>query len=163
MQYKLYTYSWRCLKTIRSTRRLQLLSIINNTDNIQDGRKIHSRTNIKWFYTTVWEKKMFCKHRISEARFPISAHWRLKQNCSKHLPSVPMQAVQEADFLDPFFFHHAWLGLFITFPFETSFQSCCKIWNCSTGSFLWSMQYGALSHFLLAFREFLSNVFPGNG
>ena len=75
--------------------------------------------------------KKYCMNirRPSELWFPIYGLLMIKQNFQCP-PSVPMQALQETDFLDPTFFTHFWLGMFTTISYETSFQRYCKMWIC---------------------------------
>jgi hypothetical protein len=44
-----------------------------------------------------------------------------------------MQALKKTNFWDPAFFHQVCPGLFTTITYETSFQSCCKMWICRLG------------------------------
>jgi len=55
------------------------------------------------------------------------------------------QALQEADFWDPAFFHRVSLRLFIAIPYVTSFQGCSKMWICSLG-FIYGPCSMVLSH-----------------
>ena len=87
----------------------------------------------------------------------------IKWKVSKYLPWGPMKAMQETDFWDPNFFHHVWLGvrggavyhdLLLNFLPEL-LQNV----DLQTGILLQFTHDGAAPYFLLAFREFLNNMF----
>jgi len=95
---------------------------------VEGERQRHDQTYISWIYTTTTEKKkLLYEHRLCGV-------W----STTDSLPTVTqdsqsvylLQALQEIDFWDPASFHHAWLGLFATISYETSFQSCRKMLIC---------------------------------
>jgi hypothetical protein len=58
---------------------------------------------------------------------------KIKTKCSKCPPWVSSEALQETDFWDRTSFNHVWVALFTTISYETSFQSCWKMWICRLG------------------------------
>jgi hypothetical protein len=70
-----------------------------------------------------------------------------------------MQPLQETDFWNPTFFHHAYLELFTTASYETHFPEMFEDVDLHIRIYLWFTHTSAPPHFLLAFRAFLNKVF----
>jgi hypothetical protein len=121
---------------------------------IQSERKMHDQTCVSKC-TLQCKKKYYIIIDLLKHGYRATVSWKL-QKMLKVSPWVSMQALQETGFLGPAFFHYVWLGLCTTISYETSLQSCCKMW-------IWRLGFrhdGAAPHCLLALRQILNNVFP---
>jgi hypothetical protein len=81
-----------------------------------------------------YKQEYFVEYGPSGAWLTGCGSPKFKENSQGFPTLVSTHALQEtARFWDATFFHHVRLGLFATISFDTSFQSCRKVWICRLG------------------------------